>query len=229
MATRQRWHLRAAGRQHVVEIDDSGWSRRLVWLVDGHEVATTRSGDDRVRLVPGDRDAADLGVVGLRFGALGPARRVTWYDDGDAETAAIIGVGGRDFQPEAGSTTARREAWIRTHPRLYTIRRTGIAAAGILLPLLLAGLLARFALSVDLPDLPRPPLPDLPEIPWPGIAWPDIALPGWSLPGWVRTVLDQAKLVGPVVLAFVLARAEIRRRRQQDARRATDEPPDRDH
>ena len=45
--------------------------------------------------------------------------------------------------------------------------------------------------------------------------WPD-----WSLPGWVREVLDKAKYVLPVIIAFVLARAEIRRRRTQDELKA---------
>ena len=45
--------------------------------------------------------------------------------------------------------------------------------------------------------------------------WPD-----WSLPGWVREVLDKAKYVVPVIIAFVLARAEIRRRRTQDELKA---------
>jgi hypothetical protein len=63
---------------------------------------------------------------------------------------------------------------------------------------------------VHLPNLPLPDLPDLPSIPWPGL----------ELPGWVREVLDKAKYVWPVVLAYVLARAEIRRRRKQDELKA---------
>ena len=51
--------------------------------------------------------------------------------------------------------------------------------------------------------------------------WPD-----WSLPGWVREVRDVLKFVFPVVLAFVLARAEIRRRRTQDELRDKDAPQD---
>ena len=45
-------------------------------------------------------------------------------------------------------------------------------------------------------------------------------LPDVSVPGWVEAVLDKVKYVWPVVLAFVLARAEINRRRKQDELRA---------
>jgi hypothetical protein len=41
-----------------------------------------------------------------------------------------------------------------------------------------------------------------------------------SPPGWVTWTLDHAKFVWPVVLAVVLARSEITRRRKQDELRA---------
>ena len=105
----------------------------------------------------------------------------------------------------------------------YTLRATLGGTAGIVVPLVVAWLLARFAFSIDLPDLPLPDLPDLPSIPWPDIPWPDISLPDWSLPGWVQEVLDLLKFLFPVVLAFVIARAEIRRRRKQDELRENGE------
>lgn len=40
-----------------------------------------------------------------------------------------------------------------------------------------------------------------------------------ELPAWVRELLDKAKYVVPVVVAFVLARGEVRRRRAQDERK----------
>lgn len=49
------------------------------------------------------------------------------------------------------------------------------------------------------------------------------SLPDWSLPGWVREVLDVLTFVFPVVLAFVLARAEVKRRRKQDELRSSDD------
>jgi hypothetical protein len=44
------------------------------------------------------------------------------------------------------------------------------------------------------------------------------------MPGWVQQVLDLLKFVFPVVLAFAIARAEIRRRRKQDELREKGEP-----
>lgn len=90
-------------------------------------------------------------------------------------------------------------------------------------PLVIAWLLARFAFSIDLPDIPWPDLPDLPSVPWPDIALPDWSLPDWSLPGWLQQVLDVLKFVFPVLLAFVIARGEIRRRRKQDELRQNDD------
>ncbi len=121
-----------------------------------------------------------------------------------------------DLVPAPGSPAEKREQWIRDHPRLLALRATLGGTAGIVVPLVLAWLLAGFAFSIDLPGIPLPdlpsiPLPDLPEIPW-----PDWSLPDWSLPGWVREVLDVLKLVFPVLPAFVLARAEVKRRRKQD-------------
>ena len=49
--------------------------------------------------------------------------------------------------------------------------------------------------------------PDLPDLP--------------ALPGWLVWLLDNAHYVVPVVVALVLARRGISRRRAQDARRRT--------
>jgi hypothetical protein len=220
MATTERWTLQAAGRTHLVEVDPAGLGRRVTWRVDGREVGTARSGDGRMRVLPGDGTDAGIGVVALRFGAWGPARRVTWYDGGreSATAAAVVGVGGLDFEPEPGSRAARRKEWIGAHPRLYTVRQTLIGLGTVVGPLLLAALLARLAFSIDLPAIPWPDLPDLPGIPRPDL--PDVDLP--AVPGWVREVADKAKFVVPVLLAFVLARGEVRCRRAQDDRRRTD-------
>ena len=224
--TPQRWSVSSHGREHVLEIVEAGLGRRLTWTVDGEEVASRKTSDERVVL--GGDDAGALGVRLPTFA--GPARRVTLYDD---EVLAHAGVGGLDLDPEPGSRAAEREAWIRAHPHLHTARRTAVAAAGVLVPLLVLWLLSRVVLQavpwpdVDLPSIPWPDVPwppiDLPAIPWPSIPWPDVDLPSipWpdlpDLPPWVR---DAAKLVGPVLLAFVLARGEVRRRRQQDERKA---------
>ena len=158
-----------------MEISDAGLSRRVVWLVDGEQVASRKAGEERLRITPDD-DVQGLGALALRFPSLvGPTRRVTWYggsDDLDAAAEATIGLGGLDFEPEPGSAPARREARIREHPRRYAATQTAAGVAKVVVPLLLVFLLSKLALSVDWPDLPRIPWPDLPRIPWPDIAWP---------------------------------------------------------
>ena len=229
MAATQRWTLEHDGHTHLVEIDDAGLGRRIVWRRDDSEVVSRKTGDERVQLVPaGDAsDAPDgIGAVGLRFGWFGPARRVTWYAGTREEAvgSALVGIGGVDFVPEPGSKAEQRQEWMRAHPRLYTARETGIAVGGVVGGLLVTWLLARLVFSFDLPDIPRPdlpriPWPDLPSIPWPdlpSIPWPDV-----SVPGWVREAAELAKLVLPVLVAFAVARGEIRRRRRQDERRST--------
>ena len=214
----QRFDLSVDGRAHRVEITDGALRREIRWYVDDEEVAQTKSADDKVTLKPED---ADLGLVALRFSTLGRPRRVTLFEAGqEAEARAATGIGGIDLDPEPGSRAAAYEQKVREHPRRYAAIQTASGVAKVVVPLLLVYLLARFTFSVPLPDvnlpsIPRPDLPDLPSIPW-----PDINLPDWSLPGWVREVLEKVKYVWPVVLAFVLARAEIRRRRKQDELKA---------
>ena len=235
MAATERWQLDGDGHQHVVEIADAGLRRSLTWLVDGTEVAGRKTSDERVVLDGGER-----GAVGVRLPAFtGPARRVTWYPPGGqlgAAAAAQAGVGGVDLDPAPGSRAAAREAWIRAHPHRHAARRTAAAVLGVLLPLLGLWLLAR--VDIPWPDIPWPDIPwpeisgpdwDLPSIPWPDveIPWPDWQFP--ELPAWVREVLDKAKYVGPVVVAFVLARAEVRRRRAQDERKQRAADAQREH
>ncbi|GAA4755659.1 hypothetical protein GCM10023350_46420 [Nocardioides endophyticus] len=75
-----------------------------------------------------------------------------------------------------------------------------------------------FSLPIDLPSIPSPDLPSLPRSDLPSLPFPDP--PSWSAPGWVEQVLDVAHYIWPVMLTFVFARAEIRRRRRQDEKRA---------
>ena len=212
--TPERWLLTADGHEHVLEIADAGLRRRLTWRVDGTEAASKTTSDERVVL-----DGGEHGALGVRLPAFtGPARRVTWYPpdtDLGAVAAAHTGLGGVDLDPEPGSKAAAREAWIRAHPDLHAARRTATAVLGVLLPLLVVWLLTR----IDWPDVPWPNW-DLPAIPWPDIPRPDWDLP--ELPAWLRELLDKAKYVVPVVIAFVLARAEVRRRHAQDERKRDD-------
>ncbi len=224
MTDPERWFLTHEGLEHVVEIEDAGLSRRITWTTDGMKTAARKTAEDRVVL-----DGGDHGAIGLRLATfVGPTRRVTWWDAAlelGAVGAAHTGMGGIDLDPEPGSKAAQREAWIRAHPRQYAIRRTSAAVAKVLVPLLLLWLLARFALpAIAWPDWDIP----WPSIPWPSIPWPDwgfdIPWPNWSLPeipDWLRSLLDKVKYVWPVAIALVLARAELKRRRDQDERKRT--------
>ncbi|GAB2866088.1 hypothetical protein [Nocardioides pacificus] len=242
----QRWELTVEGREHRVDIRVAGLSRELTWYVDGVEVVRRKSSDDKVRLVPPE-DAAPPGLpdlaVAVRCSTFGGPRRVTLFsaDEGDGGAAegtaaaqAALGLGGLDLLPEPGSRAARREEMIRLHPQRYLLLRTAGGVATVVVPLVLGLLAVRFAVSLPWPSIPWPdiPLPSIPwpsipwpEIPWPEIPWPDWSLPSWQLPGWLRWILDHAKYVWPVVLAAVLARGEVNRRRKQDALRTAAATP----
>ncbi|MBA2954798.1 hypothetical protein GON03_10715 [Nocardioides sp. MAH-18] len=189
----QVWSGTVGGRTHRVEADD-GLTRAVRWSVDGELAAQKRSTQEKVRLeVAPDR-------LEVRFSPLGAPRRAT--------------VGGVDLVPEPGSRAARHEEAVGGHPERYALIQAAGGAAKVVLPILLTVLLARFALSlplpsIDGPDLPSLPLPDLPD------------LPDWSLPGWVEQAIGVVKYVWPVVLAYVLARSEINRRRRQDEERGS--------
>lgn len=80
----------------------------------------------------------------------------------------------------------------------------------------------RWTVSLPWPDW------DLPSIPWPdwdlpAIPWLGFHLPDWPAPAWVAWPADHRRYVCPVVVAVVVARAEIKRQRQQDARQAQPE------
>lgn len=215
------------GRRHRVEASGSV-SRRVQWYVDDELVAQKRSSQDQVELEA--KDDAGLGAVAVRFGALGKPRRATLFEPGAAEdlnasASAVLGVGGLDLLPEPGSPAATYEDRVRANPQRYAVLTVLGGVAKVVVPILLAALVARIAVSLPLPDvnLPDLPWPDLPSIPWPSlpsIAWPDLPWPDWSLPGWLSWLLDNVHFVWPVVLAYVLARREIKRRAKQDRLRA---------
>ena len=233
----QRWELSALGRRHRVETTGSV-VRTVTWHVDDQLVAATRSSDDTVRLDPGDRlekdrgkgageQPPDVGALTVTFTALGRPKRATWYrPDGDvaATARALLGVGGVDLAPEPGSPAALREERIERHPRRHTALAVAGGVATVVLPLLLGLLAVRLAIAIPWPDWDLPSIPwpdvDLPSIPWPDVDLPDVDLPDWQLPGWVAWLLDRAGYVWPVVLAWFLARREVRRRRDQARLRA---------
>lgn len=207
----QVWESTIEGRVHRLEsVGDI--SRRHTWSVDGEIVAEKKSMDDKVTLkASGSTYEGSLRVV---FSTLGGPRRATLLG---AEGLGELGVGGTDLTPEPGSPAARHEKKVLAHPTRYTIIATLGGLATVVVPILLVALLARFAVNIPWPDI-NIPFPDLPSIPWPNlpdIPWPDISLPDVSLPGWLSWILDNIHFVWPVVLAYVLARREIKRRRAQ--------------
>lgn len=224
----QAWDLTSKGRTHRVEVCGS-FSRQIQWYVDGALVVERKSTEDKLQLTPTDDGRAGLGTVALRFSRLGKPRRATLFEpddtsDLDPAARALAGVGGIDLTPEPGSPAAHHEEKVRAHPRRYAAIQTAGGVGAVFVPILVALLLARLAFSFDwpdwdLPDIPWPDLPNLPNLPdLPSIPWPD--LPSVTLPGWLRWLLDHAKYVVPIVIAFGLAQAEIRRRRKQDELRA---------
>lgn len=220
-----RWSLTVDGRHHRVEVRGS-LTRTVEWYVDDEVVATKKSSDDNLAL---ESDQVEGRAVGLKFGALGRAKRVTLYETEDelpSSARALLGSGGIDLVPEPGSPAALREQRIREHPWRHAALATAGGVAKVVVPILLGLVAVRFAIDLPWPDWSIPwPDVDLPTIPWPDIPWPDIPwpsidLPDWQLPGWVSWLLDKLKYLWPIVLAAVLAKGEIDRRRKQDALRA---------
>lgn len=210
----QTWTLTIEGVGHRVEA--SGSLRHQVrWYVDGEQVAEKRAAEERLHLTSDGH-----GALGVWFGVLGAPRRATFFPrDADGlppGARALTGLGGLDLEPEPDSPAAEHEDRVRAHPRRYAAIRTAGGVARVVVPLVVALLIARLAFSFDWPDwdLPDLPIPSLPALPWPDL--PEIPVPDISLPGWLRWILQNAKYVVPILVAFALARAEIQRRRKQD-------------
>ena len=196
---RESWYLAGGEHDDVVEIAQGRLVREVWWTRDGTEVATKKTSDETIVL-----SAQEHGAVRLKFALVGPARRVTLHTS----------------ETEPGSRAAERAEWIGRHPHLHTARQTAVAAGGVVVPIVVIWLLTLVPWpSVDVPwpdlGLPSIPWPDLPAIPWPdlpAIPWPDLDLP--DLPAWVDTV---RKLLIPILIAFFIARGEVKRRRKAEA------------
>ncbi|WP_406026448.1 hypothetical protein OH802_07110 [Nocardioides sp. NBC_00850] len=214
----QIWSRTISGRAHHLEVTGE-IIRTFVWTVDGEEVLTRKTSDDRARL-----ESKAHGSLLVIHSGLGTPRRATYFAPGE-DLAGMAGIGGVDLTPEPGSRAAAYEQRVIDHPKRYALIETLGGAAGvvggIVAAMVVAWILARVSLpDIDLPlpnlpDLPDLPLPDLPSIPWPSIPWPD--LPNVQVPEWVKWVANHLKYVWPIVLAFVLAQGEIKRRRKQAA------------
>jgi hypothetical protein len=210
----QVWESTIDGRVHRVE-SSGEFTRTLVWWIDSELVAEKTSIDDKVTLKP--NEAPFDGSLQVRFSPLGAPRRATLLAAGLGE----LGVGGVDLAPEPGSAAAAYHEKLLARPGRYTAIATLGGVAKVVVPILIAALLARLAVKIPWPDidlpLPSIPWPDLPRIPWPDINLPDVPWPDVSLPGWLEWLLDHLRYFWPVALAFVLARAEINRRRKHVA------------
>lgn len=218
MSKPQRYLLIRDDVEHALEIR-SGLQREFVWTVNGVEVLRQKSSDEKATLRGGEHGA--LRVV---LTTLGRPRRAIWYAD-PADPQLLLGTGGTDLHPEPGSKAALREDKILAHPTRHTVVQTvGAAGAVVAVPVALY-LLTQLLGMIPRPDLPRIPWPDLPSIPWPDLPrfpWPD--LPDVNLPDvpeWAKWILAHTKYVVPVIVALVIARGEIRRRRDRELAEAT--------
>lgn len=221
----ERWRVERDGAEHVVSIAKDGvFQRKFRWTVDGDEVAEKRTSDDRFTLSADDHPYA----VTIRMAQFSDsARRVQLFTGDDStvvQATAATGLGGTDLLPDAGTRAARRQARMAENPTLYTAQRTLGAVVSIVGPIVVIWLLAQLLSvipwpDVDLPDVPWPDidLPDAPDVPLPDINLPSIDLP--DLPAWMEQVADAAKYVVPVLIAFGVARGEIRRKKRADERR----------
>lgn len=194
----QVWRLTSTDVEHRV-VAHGGLRHYAEWYADDVKVAAKGGMEGKLRLTDDDH-----GTLEVRFSGLGKPQRAT--------------LGGLDLVPEPGSPAAEFEDRVRARPHLYAAIMTAGGVARVVVPILLSLVAVRFALSFDWPDwnLPSLPTPDLPHLP--SIPLPD--LPDVTLPGWLRWILEHAHYVVPVLIAFGLAQAEIKRRRKQDALRA---------
>lgn len=221
----QRWDLSVHGQTHRVEVQGSVF-RTIRWHVDDDLVATKRTTKDNVSL----EAETDIGhALELQFDVLGHTKRATLYERGDTmleRVGGAMGHGGIDLDPEPGSPAARREQRIREHPWRHTTIATVGGVAKVVVPVLLGLLVVRFAINLPWPhwNIPWPdielPRISWPDIPWPEIPWPDVDAPNWQVPEWVRWVAKTMGYGWPVLLALVLAKLEVDRRREQDALKA---------
>ena len=207
-------------RAHRVEISDGALRREIRWYVDDELVATTKSADEKVTLKPED---PELGLLALRFSMLGHPRRATLVRAGRG--------GGREGGGRASAASTSTPSPGRAPRR--TSRRCGSTRAGTprsrppaawprwscrccsCLPAAAVHVLAAAARREPAEHPPaRPARPAVDPV-----AGHQPARTGRCRAGCARC-WRRSKYVWPVVLAFVLARAEIRRRRKQDELKA---------
>jgi hypothetical protein len=216
----QRWSLILHGQSHRVEVEGSVM-RTTRWYIDDDLVATKRSGKGTVLLGSASMTGC---AIELELGVLRSAWRATVFEGEDhavVKELVATGTEGVDLEPEQGSPAARREQHIREHTWRHTTIAAAVGVMRVIAPLVMGLLVVRFALTLPWPQwsVAWPHL-DMPRIPLPDIPWPGVHLPNWEPPQWARLVARTMRYGWPVLLALVVARIEIDRRREQDARRA---------
>jgi hypothetical protein len=196
----QVWTLDHEGREHRVVAGRTA-GPMVRWFVDGELVGERRKTvSDKVTIAAAEGPARLL----VYYSALGAPRRATLYPEGDA-ISSLARLGGLDLVPAPGSRAERYDEQLREHPNRYAALAALGGAARVIVPILLTGLAIHLAIRVPWPHVP---FPDVPSVPW-----PDVPTPDWHVPDRVWWVVDKAKYVWPVVVAYVIARAEIKRRR----------------
>ena len=210
-------------------------ARTVTWYVDDRLIAVKKSAENTVHVKPGDRlgkgvptgdadawEQPDADALTVKFGAFGRIKRVTWYRAQgtlSATACAVLGRGGIDLDPAPGSSAALREERARRHPGRYAALAVAGGVMKVVAPVLLGLVAVRLTLAIPWPDWDAPSLP-APDIDLPSFPTPHVDFPDWQLPGWVAWLAEKVKYVWPILLAWVLARREIRRRREQDALKA---------
>ncbi|MEL4504292.1 hypothetical protein AAEX63_03335 [Luteococcus sp. H138] len=220
----QRHLIVLRGHRYVLQSSRGPRPRLSLW-VDGEEQAH-RDATFATEVTLAPKDADEHGRVEVRLTRTGRIRRATLY----------VGEREVDLDPEEGSKAHRRLQRERAHPRLYAGLDVLVAVLGVLIGLLGLGAMVKVLLEpvirfllglipdVDLPSIEWPKIPwpsiDLPEIAWPHIdlAWiPWHLIPEFEVPEWVWWTLDHGR---PILIALVIAVAEVRRRAKQDALKA---------
>lgn len=202
-----RWQIEHDGRRIEIEPDSSSWSGNVVRMfVDGEQVAEVEKGEKKLSV---EHDGLTVKTWLSWTGSTIQRAELTAGDD--AEPLPL--------EPRPGTRAARREAWAREHPGLYSARHAAKGVGEVLVGLVGFAFLLRLLASL-LPDISI----DLPEVDLPlpsfSIPLPDVDLP--AMPGWVRAIADTSKYWLPILIGLAFALGEYDRRRRQQQRRERD-------
>lgn len=206
-----RWQIEHRGRLIEIEPDSSSWSGNVVRMYrDGEQVAEVKKGEKKLAV---EHDGLTVKTWLSWTGSKIQRAELTDSTDDDQDTTTPL-----PLEPRPGTRAARREAWAREHPGLYSARHAAKGVGEVLIGLvgfafllrLLAALLPD--VSIDLPEIDLP-LPSF-SIPLPQVDAPDV-----TVPGWIRAIGETSKYWLPIVIGLAVAAGEYDRRRRQAERR----------